>query len=338
MASNTKKITDEVSFFFRPSLKSFGKLAEEAAQLEDMKLLFGRFIPEGTLIHFPSPRGVGKSFFCMQLCTAVAYEQPEFLGEPITLHGNTLYINNELSEKVLRRRSEKLMSNLPFSPATRFKPRAYTTKNSLADDLPAIIQIVERLKPVLIIIDNLRMAFADTDTNSNKEITRMMFTLLALCESSKTAIVVTDHFRKHTSSLLSDSDLQAGSGVKTDLADGDFFLRKSAQDKNLRLLKRGKSRHFEEADRAKLLRLNPQTLWFELVEDDVNEAEHIGIKSIKNKEEQLDMAKLLQENGKSIREIAGILGKSKSTVQRWLNKPEGDANGTDIAEERRKAQ
>ncbi len=318
MNGKTQHITKDVLFYFKPTLKSFEKLAAEAVSLEEVKLLFGHFIPENCLIHFPSPRGVGKSFFCMQLCIAVAHQWPSFLGETITLHGNTLYINNELSENTMKRRTEKLLQHLPASPAVKFKPRAYTTKSSLADDLPYIIQIVERLKPVLIVIDNLRMAFTDTDTNNNKEITRMMFTLLALCESSKTSVVVTDHFRKHTSSLLSESDLQTGSGVKTDLSDGDFFLRKSVQDKNLRILKRGKSRHFEEADSAKLLRLNPQTMWFELVEDNVNEAEHIGLGSLKDKEEQKDMARALREKGKTFDEIARVLNKGKGTIHRWL--------------------
>ncbi|WP_346238689.1 AAA family ATPase [Niabella insulamsoli] len=316
---NIKKITDDVSFYFKPTLKSFGKLAEEAKRLEDVKLLFGHYIPEGTLIHFPSPRGVGKSYFCMQLCMAVAAGVPDFLGEPVTMHGNTLYINNELSEKTLRRRLLQLHAHCPFPVDQQYKARAFTTKNSLTEDLPTVLQIVERFSPVLIIIDNLRMAFTDTDTNNNREITKMMFTLLALCESSKTAVVITDHFKKHTSSLLSDSDLQTGSGVKTDLSDGDFFLRKSGQDKYLRLLRRGKSRHFEEADDAKLLRFNPATMWFDLVEEHVNEAEHIGLKTLRQKEEQQDIARLLQEQGKTFREIAVILGKSKSTVHRWLD-------------------
>lgn len=323
MAGNTQKVTDEVSLYFRPTLRSFERLASEGEHIPELKLLFGRYIPEGCLIHFPSPRGVGKSLLCMQLCLAVAHECDNFLGEPITQFGNTLYINNELSQKAIQRRSAQLYHSFPLSPAKDFKARVYTTKNALAEDLPNLIQIVERYHPVMIIVDNLRMAFTDTDTNNNKEITRMMFTLLALCESSKTSIVITDHFRKHTTHLLSDSDLQTGSGIKTDLSDGDFFLRKSLQDKTLRILSRGKSRHFEEADGAKLIRLNPQTLWFELVEDNVNEAEHIGLRSIRQKEEQLDMARLLRDQGKSVREIASALGKSKSTVHRWLDTPPG---------------
>lgn len=326
MSKKVQQITEDVLFYYKPTLKSFRRLANEAAHLPEMKLLFGRFIPEGCLIHFPSPRGVGKSFLCMQLCIAVAKGWPSFLGEQINLHGNTIYINNELSENTMKRRAEKLLSTVPDQPEDPFKARSYSTKNNLVDDLPNILQIVEKYKPVLIVIDNLRMAFADTDTNNNKEITKLMFTLLALCESSKTSIVITDHFRKHTTSLLSESDLQTGSGVKTDLSDGDFFLRSSVQDKSLRILKRGKSRHFEEADGAKLISLNRDTMWFELIDEHVNEAEHVGIRSIKDKDEQKDIARSLRAQGKSLEQIAQSLGKGKATIHRWL-KVEEDFSG-----------
>lgn len=322
MAVTKHKLTPEVSYTSRPSLKSIRRLAYEGKDLQDPKLLFGKYIPEKCLIHFPSPRGVGKSWFCMQLCIAVAGEWSEFLGEKINLHGNTLYINNELSEAVIQRRAKKLVDHLPKEVSKNFKPMVYTSRNNLAEDLPILVQILEKLKPVLVIIDNLRMAFTGTDTNNNKDITQLMFMLLAFCDSSKASVVITDHFRKHTTSLLSESDLQTGSGIKTDLSDGDFFLRKSARDKRLLLLKRGKSRHFEEEEFAKLLRLNTQSLWFEMVEEKVNEAEHIGIKAIRDKDEQKDIARSLREQGHSYENIARILGKGKATIFRWLQKDE----------------
>lgn len=319
-----KKITEQVTFRSRPSLRSMQTLAEEGKDIPELRLLFGDFIAENCLVHFPSPRGVGKSWLCMQLCIAIAGGWDSFLGEPVSLFGNTLYINNELGEKVMRKRASRLMHNLPQPVQHEHKAMVYTTRQNLWDDLPNIIQIIEKIKPVLIVIDNLRMAFADIDTNSNKEITRLMFTLLALCEGTKTAIVITDHFRKHTAGLLSDSDLQTGSGVKTDLVDGDFFLRHSFQHKRYRLLKRGKSRHFEDAEGAKLLQLNPDTMWFELIAEQVNEAEHIGIQYIKDKEEQKDFAKALHRSGKSYAEIAAILGKGKGTIHRWLHAGEDE--------------
>jgi AAA domain len=322
MPANTQKISDKVYFFSKPSFKSMKKLAEEGEHLEELRLLFGHFIPESTLIHFPSPRGVGKSWFCMELCIAIAAEWEHFLGETINKHGDTLYINNELGDDVMRRRLQKLYRHVPQPLGSNYRAMVYTTRYPLIDELPNILQIIEKINPVLIVIDNLRMAFTGVDINSNREITRLMFTLLAMCESARASVLVTDHFRKHTRSLLSDSDLQSGSGIKTDLSDGDFFLRKSCQDKKLRILKRGKSRHFEEADSAKLVRLNPGTLWFELVEENVNEAEHVGVQSIRDKEEQKDIARALRAQDKTYEDIARILGKGKATIHRWLKAEE----------------
>ncbi len=322
MKSRTQKLTEGVFYQTQPSFKTMEKLSQEAEHLSDPKMLFGKFIPQSTLIHFPSQRGVGKSWLCMQICMAVAGEWSSFLGEDITLHGNTLYINHELSPNTMRRRSKKLYAGLPTPVNNQYQSFVYTTRAGLNTELSTIVGYVEKYNPVLIILDNLRMAFTDVDVNNNRESSRIMNMLLALCDTSGASLIVTDHFRKHTNGLLSGSDLQSGSGIKTDLSDGDFFLRRSCQDKALRILKRDKSRHFEESDSAKLIRLNPQTLWFELVEEGVNEAEHIGLNGLKEKDEQKDMAGLLRSQGKSIMEIATILGKGKATIHRWLKQTE----------------
>ncbi|MHB8207622.1 AAA family ATPase [Mucilaginibacter sp.] len=322
MKGRTQKLTDGVFYQTQSSFKSIQKLSEEGEQLSDPGLLFGRYIPQASLIHFPSQRGVGKSWLCMQICMAVSGEWDRFLGEEINRHGNTLYVNHELSPNTMRRRSRKLYTCLPQSLKDNFKALVYTTRAGLNMELPTIIGYVEKYNPVLIVIDNLRMAFTEVDLNNSRESTRVMNTLLAICDTSGASLIVTDHFRKHTNGLLTGSDLQSGSGIKTDLSDGDFFLRRSCQDKNLRILKRDKSRHFEESDHAKLVRLNPQTLWFELVEENVNEAEHIGLNGLKEKDEQKDMAQQLRSQGKNIVEIAKILGKGKSTIHRWLKTEE----------------
>jgi predicted transcriptional regulator len=74
----------------------------------------------------------------------------------------------------------------------------------------------------------------------------------------------------------------------------------------------------EESDATKLIRLNPDTLGFELIEEDVIESEHIGLSEIQDKEELKDMAKKLRDEGKSLEKIAKILNKGKTTVHRWL--------------------
>jgi hypothetical protein len=322
MKGRTQKLTEGVFYQTQTSFKSIQKLSEEGEQLSDPGQLFGKFIPRGSVIHFPSQRGVGKSWLCMQICMAVSGEWESFLGEEINQHGNSLYINHELSPNTMRRRSKKLYDALPIPLKHNYQALVYTTRAGLNAELIPIVNYIEKYHPILIVIDNLRMAFTDVDLNNSRESTKVMNMLLAICDTSGASLIVTDHFRKHTNGLLTGSDLQSGSGTKTDLSDGDFFLRRSCQDKALRILKRDKSRHFEESDAAKLIRLNPQTLWFELIEENVNEAEHIGLNGLKEKDEQKDMAQQLRSQGKNIVEIAKILGKGKSTIHRWLKTEE----------------
>jgi len=82
---------------------------------------------------------------------------------------------------------------------------------------------------------------------------------------------------------------------------------------------------FEESDKTKLVKLNPETLWFELVDEDVNESEHIFLNASSDKEELIDLAQDLKKNGKSYQEIAQILAKPKTTIYRWLNQ-QGDSS------------
>lgn len=312
------EITKEVGFSQKSSFKTMDKLYRESSNLKDIKQIFGKFIGEENIVHFASPRGVGKAFFLMQLCLCISSGQDSFIGEPIEKNGNTLYINLELNESVISRRLKKLMANMPFETKGEFHSFVFTTRNGLLDELPNLIYKIQEYKPVLIVIDNLRLAFVGSDLNSGSEVTKLMFALMAIRDFNSCAIVITDHFRKHTTNNLTDSDLHSGSGVKTDLSDADMFLRKSCQDKSYRLLKRCKSRNFEEDEKTRLLRLNPDTLWLELIDPNVNEAEHVGIKSMTDKNEQIDMAKLLREQGKSFEEIGQVLGKNKSTVSRWF--------------------
>lgn len=297
-------------------LHSFDSLALKGSQLPNPRRLFGNYILEASLVHFPSPRGTGKSWLAKQVCIAIAKEQNEFLGEKIEKHGNTLYVNYELGEGMLARRINKLYKVFT-DQSSRFEAFALNTRIPLEEELEKIIKIIVKKQIVLVVIDNLRMATIGMDLNKGSDVTQLMFKLYATKDELKTSIIIIDHFRKHTANKLTDSDLQTGSGAKTDTVDADFFLRKSCQSKNYRILKRCKSRDAEEAEGAKLIELDPETMWFKLVEEDVNEAEHIGLNSLSDKEESKHMAIQLKQQGKTCRDIAEILGKSKSTISEW---------------------
>lgn len=316
------KTLDELQQFISKNhtstAKSFQYYAEQGAKLKPLKKLFGNYILDGALVHFPAKRGSGKSLLCMQICLAISHRYDEFLGEIIEKHGKTLYLDFEMSESITQRRAHRLKQ----SAAIYKKEFAddlviFNSRKSFIEEFNTINQLLYQLKPVLIVVDNLRNALRNVNTNSAVDMANFFSILNALKEIHNFSIVIIDHFKKHTNGLKSDSDLQSGSGVKTDLSDADFLLRNSSQDKNLRLLKRMKSRLAEESDNTKLIALNPETLWFELISDSVIESEHIGLSDIQDKDEQKDIALKLKDDGKSLEEIAQILGKGKTTIHRW---------------------
>ena len=298
---------------------SFKYLSQQGKNLPPIKKLWGYFIPESSLIHFASKRGVGKSFLAMEICLAISNRWESFLGEDIELHGPTLYLDFEMNEKTLKRRAYKLDKNAP-SKIGRYADEftIFSTRKSFIEEYETIAKYIWQIKPVLIVIDNLRSAISNLDTNSATDMGLLFKTLNALKDIHNCSIVIIDHFRKHTNNQLSDSDLHSGSGAKSDLSDGDFMLRNSSQGNELRLLKRIKSRLAPESDNCKLLKFNSETLWLELLDDNVNESEHIGIKDLKNNDEQKDIANDLRNQGKTFDEIAVILGKGKTTIHRWL--------------------
>ena len=317
---NLDELQQFISKNYASNAATFEAYAQKGAVLQPLKKIFGEYIVDGALVHFPARRGCGKSLLCLQFCLAITHHFDEFLGEKIQKHGICIYLDFEMSEKVTQRRAYQLKK---FAPVYHDKYAddliIFNSRKSFIEDFEIINRLINENKPVLVVIDNLRNALKNVNTNSATEMANFFSILNALKEIYQFSIIIVDHFKKHTNNLRSDSDLQSGSGVKTDLADSDIILRNSCQNKNWRILKRIKSRLIEESDSAKLIALNPQTLWFELVKEDVNEAEHIGLSEIQDKEELKDIACDMHEKGATLEEIARAIHKGKSTVHRYIN-------------------
>jgi hypothetical protein len=254
----------------------------------------------------------------IQVCLAVASTENKFLGELIQIHGNALFVNCELGTALVARRLSKLRTNSPFTNSGLHGAFMYTTRQNYSVSKHEIEKKVIELKPILVVIDNWKTAFSDVNGNNNQDTAKAIVELLNLKDKYSFALVIVDHTKKGTSGLASHSDLQSGAGSKSDLVDQDFLLRKSSKNSSFRLLKRTKSRMVEEQKHPKLIKFNSDTLWFELVEEEVNEMDHLGSSNINNKSELLEKAMHLKEQGHSLKEIALELKKPKSTIGRWL--------------------
>ncbi len=327
MTNLTKKnlnggiISPNSTVFFPSSLKTAEELAKEGANLEPLKCIWGSYILEQTLCHHPSERGTGKTLLSLQICLAVSSCWDEFCGEKIDIHGNTLLLNYELNEHLIKRRMDQLFKHPPQKlNQNKFQTRIFTSRRSFFEELPEINEIMEDFKPVVVFIDNYKLAFKESDGNSNKDVSQAMNQILALRDLHNCSIVLVDHTRKNTRSHSTQSDLQSGAGSKSDLADGDYFLRRSSKHELFRILKRSKSRNCPDQIGAKLLKLNSETLWFDVEAECINEADHLGNAVKINTNEKKEIAIDLYERGEfTLDELGEKFGVHKSTVSRWIN-------------------
>ncbi len=322
MTKIEKVIPLQVNKTEKYSLKTMDELAEAGKSMPKRKRLFGDYIFERELIHFPSERGTGKTFILLQLCIAVAKCFDSFLGERIERYGNTLFLSFEMSEEDITERVHDLYQHPPEGIHNdRFhEADVLTSKEEYRSLEHKVINIIEAKRPVLVVLDNFSIAFTDIDKRSDTA--KAWRELLKLKDKYRFALIIVDHTRKNTRHLRTDSDLQSGTGVKSDLSDGDMFIRFSCQDHNYRLLKRAKTRRRARYDGAKLIAFNPETLWFKHVADNVNEMDHLNpeIAGIMEEDHKLEMAKTLLSAGHSYETVASTVGIPKSTLHRKMNK------------------
>ena len=316
------QIDDRTPSYLQDSLTSFKDLAELGKNLKPKRKVFGDYVHENCVCHFPSERGSGKTLFGLQLCMAVSGNFKSYCDENIELNGNTLFLNCELNQDDLARRMAFLWKNGPkeIEQYTPYEASALTTRKSIFSIEDKVVGTIKDKEPVLLVIDNWTIAFQEADGNDKKKITEMIIKLLNLKDQYKFSILMVDHLRKGSSFKLTDSDLQSGSGAKTDLSDQDMFLRKTT-DKQNRLLMRRKSRNASEQGhgKAKLLFLDPDSLWFNCLQEEVNEQDHIDFGTMKNDKEDLARyAGMMKQEGKTYKEISMILGHPISTIERWI--------------------
>ena len=314
--SDSEQILDNYDPF--PIYKS-EELAIAGTHLEPLKRLFGNYIFEGSHIILGAERGSGKSFLATQICLKIAAEERRFLDEPIERFGNCLYLDYELGERLNQERLMHLYASMGKSPD---KHEVYYTfpKGDLSEHLPWIERKIMEIKPVLMVIDNLKTAFRGSDLQKNSDTISVMSELNDMVKRNDCALLSIAHTRKHAGREATSSDLISGAGSIPDLADGDFFLRKTGQAQK-RILKRSKSRLCAETDFAKIIRMNDDNRWFDVVENDVNELDYLPMsKDESDRERKIDEAKRMKAAGMSDYEIAQQLGVNRSTVGRWFKK------------------
>lgn len=279
--------------------------------------LYHSLLFEGEITFLFADTGVGKSIFAVQMANEISKTD------------KVLYIDLELSDKQFQKRySNNYLNEYQFNENlirpvfTRpFKiPNGYNYDTYFIESLKELI-IATGAK--IIIIDNMtKLTSSDTDTARAAK--PLMDLLCDLKFEHSLTMLLLEHTRKTDNSRpISLNDLQ-GSKMKPNFADAAFSIGRSAKDKNLRYIKQLKCRSSDmvfDVDNVAVYEIVQENSFLQLkfLQYDT-EYNHLKQPSENDNNELEVKAKQLKNEGKSIREIAQLLGVSKSKIDRLIKK------------------
>lgn len=292
--------------------------------------LIGNFFLRGDITIIFGDTGVGKTLFGFDLSDGLSYGYDTVLGlasmgEPLTV----LYYDAELSDAMFRQRYNgyTFSDNLKIIVINEIiSYEAFSVKTILTD--------IKETGANVVIVDNITKL--SQASNTAIDIARnIMENLRKLRAEAEVSILVFAHTTKVKPYSPITINQLGGSKYLSNFADCVVGLGRSAKGKNIRYLKLIKSRNaaeynhvyaFEIVQENNFIKFKPlgkdteANLLKSGASDIVtNNGGDGGSSSEDEKSAKMAQARKLQSEGKSIRQIADILGVSKSTVSNWLN-------------------
>lgn len=282
----------------------------EAKQRPNPKELWLSLWYEGEVCCLFADSNLGKSIYAVQIANEIAKRE------------KVIYFDFELSDKQFQLRYTDENGNLYKFPTNFLRAeinREATTDLGFED---AVIQSIEdsaiTTGAKVLIIDNLTylcIASEKGDTAGS-----LMMRLMQLKRKHSLSILILAHTPKRPlCNPITQNDL-AGSKKLYNFFDSVFAIGRSAKDSNLRYIKQLKVRYGAytyDADNIIVCAIEKENafLKFEIV-GYAQEAEHLKEQTAKDQSQERELIEQYRQEGKTVREIAKILGISKSKVGR----------------------
>ena len=298
--------SDNIGMF---TVKTANRTLEDASRRPDPEPLFHELWYEGEVCCLFSDSNLGKSIYAVQM------------AEEISLSQNVLLVDCELSDKQFQLRYTDTVTHTlhPFPESlyrAEINPLSLNVNGLEERILKHIETAMLQLHCQVAIIDNLSYLCTDSDKGADAGI--FMMKLVNLKKRYGWSILVVAHTPKRSlSSPITQNDL-AGSKKLYNFFDSVFAIGKSAKDTRLRYVKQLKVRAGEfryDSDNVMV---------YEIVKTDgfvhfsfrefASEFDHLRDRTDEQTSTQEQNVKELLDKRKSYREIAGILGISKSLV------------------------
>lgn len=295
------------------SIKPVNKAVEDAARRPNPRALFGEFWYEGEVSCLFADSNLGKSIYAVQIANEIARYQP------------LLYLDCELSEKQFQLRYTDDVTGVRHRfPEQMYRAEIDSMRLDLKDYEERILRNIEdaaiKMETNCIIIDNLTYLCNSSDKGVDAGL--FMMKLMQLKKKHGWSILIIAHTPKRSlSSPITQNDL-AGSKKLYNFFDSVFAMGQSAKDDRLRYVKQLKVRAgaFRYGDSNVMVYEVEKTngfLHFEF-KGFSSEREHLKEQSERDAANIENEVSTLHEEGKSVREIASLLGLSKSKVGRIL--------------------
>lgn len=308
------------------NFKTANRAALDASLRPNPKDLYHGLWYEGEVCCLFSDSNVGKSIYAVQMAEYIAFDQI------------VLYVDCELSDKQFQLRyTDDDSGALHRFPDTLYRAEIDPSRIDFKNLEKQIIQDIEKAAKLLdchvIIIDNLTYLCNNSEKGDVAGL--FMMSLINLKQLYGWSILVIAHTPKRNLTDPITQNHLAGSKKLINFFDSAFSIGKSARDENLRYVKQIKVRAgaFEyNAENVMVYELTKEGgyVHFEWKAYG-SEREHLREVDESDKTFQVERAHEYKRQGKTVREIAGLMGISKSKADRLLKidtMSQTDKNGT----------
>ena len=302
--------TTDIGMF---TIKSANRTITDAALRPNPRPLYLELWYEGEVCCLFSDSNLGKSIYAVQMADQIASTR------------RVLLVDCELTDKQFQMRYTDAETGLiHIFPEGLYRAEINPVTLDVNDYEEKIIKNIEavalRMATSIIIIDNLTYLCNSSDKGVDAGI--FMMKLMNLKKKYGWSLLIIAHTpKRNLSSPITQNDL-AGSKKLYNFFDSVFAIGKSAKDDRLRYVKQLKVRAGEflyDANNIIVYELEKSSgfVHFEFKEYST-EKEHLRERTESDEEKQLKRIKELKAQGKSVRDIAALVGLSKSKVWRLL--------------------
>ena len=302
--------TTDIGMF---TIKSANRTITDAALRPNPRSLYLELWYEGEVCCLFSDSNLGKSIYAVQMADQIASTR------------RVLLVDCELTDKQFQMRYTDAETGLiHIFPEGLYRAEINPVTLDVNDYEEKIIKNIEavalRMATSIIIIDNLTYLCNSSDKGVDAGI--FMMKLMNLKKKYGWSLLIIAHTpKRNLSSPITQNDL-AGSKKLHNFFDSVFAIGKSAKDDRLRYVKQLKVRAGEflyDANNIIVYELEKSSgfVHFEFKEYST-EKEHLRERTESDEEKQLKRIKELKAQGKSVRDIAALVGLSKSKVWRLL--------------------